>query len=45
MVWDIYDQRGNWLGTAEGLTEAEAVANAKRQGMADATSAERCEED
>ena len=28
-----------------GLTEAEAVANAKRQGMADATSAERCEED
>jgi hypothetical protein len=44
IVWDIYDQYGNWLGTAIGFTEAEAISNAKSQNMDDALTAILCEE-
>lgn len=43
-MWDIYDKNGRWLGIAEGMNEAEAVENAKIQGMTDAVSASPCEE-
>jgi hypothetical protein len=43
-TWDIYDESGNWLGTASGFTESEAVTNAKSQGMTGAAKAELYEE-
>lgn len=41
-TWDIYDGFGNWLGTAAGLTEAEAIENARLQGMPEAANAKLC---
>ena len=44
ITWDIFDQHGTWLGSAMGFTEAEAIANAKAQGMTYACKAEPNEE-
>ena len=35
-MWNIYDHTGNWLGTAQGSTEEEAVKNAKDEGLSTA---------
>ena len=43
-MWDIYDEHGEWLGTAPGITESEAIENAKRMGMGTAASAQPCED-
>jgi len=44
IIWEIYDQYGYWLGTANGFTESEAISNAKSRGMLQATKAEPCED-
>jgi hypothetical protein len=44
VTWDIYDDNGEWLGTSNGFTEAEAISNAKAHGMDGAVKAEPCED-